>query len=129
MDTATLRLLFLQELLHLRVVQGARAGLDGYCVCLHAHMIPKKASPGAAQLLQVIPLNIIPRQEADSLYNLDLLLSVVTVRPTLGWRVKKHGQLVGYHGELEKEVNLVKSGCEEYNNPTNKCGNLVRPNI
>lgn len=83
MDTATLRLLFLQQLLHLRVVQGARAGLDGYCVCLHAHMIPKKASPGAAQLLQVIPLNMIPRQEADSLYNLDLLLSVVTVRPTL----------------------------------------------
>lgn len=45
MDTATLRLLFLQQLLRLCVIQGARAGLDGHCVCLHAHMIPKKAAP------------------------------------------------------------------------------------
>jgi hypothetical protein len=90
-DTATLRLLFLKQLLCLRVIQGARAGLDGHCVCLHAHMIPQKAPPGAAQLLEVIPLSIVPRQEADSLHNLDLLLGVAVVRPTLGWKVGTHG--------------------------------------
>lgn len=83
-DTATLRLLFLQQLLCFRVIQRARAGLDGHRVCLHAHVIPEKAPPGAAQLLEVIPLSIVPRQETDSLYDLDLLLGVVMVRPSLG---------------------------------------------
>lgn len=54
-------------------------------------MIPQKAPPGAAQLLEVIPLSIISREEADSFYNLDLLLGVVMVGPTLGWRVGTHG--------------------------------------
>lgn len=44
-DTAALRLLLLQQLLRLCVIQGARAGLDGHCVCLHAYVIPKKAPP------------------------------------------------------------------------------------
>ena len=95
MDAAALRLLFLQQLLRLHVIQGARAGLDGHGVRLHAHMIPKEAPSGAAQLLEVIPLSIVPRQEADPLYNLDLLLGVVMVRSTLGWRAERHGQLVG----------------------------------
>lgn len=45
MDTATLGLLFLQQLLRLCVIQGARAGLDGHCVCLHANVVTKKAPP------------------------------------------------------------------------------------
>lgn len=94
-DTATLRLLFLQQLLRLRVIQGARAGLDGHGVCLHAYMIPKKAPPGAAQLLEVIPLSVFPGQEADPLYNLDLLLGVVMVRATLAWRMERHSQSIG----------------------------------
>lgn len=59
-DTAALGLLFLQQLLRLCVIQGARTGLDGHCVCLHAYVIPQKAAPGAAQLLQIIPFRIIP---------------------------------------------------------------------
>lgn len=94
MDAAALGLLFLQQLLRLRVVQGARTGLDGHGVCLHAHVIPKKAPPGAAQLLEVIPLGIVASQEADALDNLDLLLGVVMVRSTLGWRAERHGQLI-----------------------------------
>lgn len=94
MDAAALGLLFLQQLLRLRVVQGARAGLDGHGVCLHAHVIPKKAPPGAAQLLEVIPLGIVASQEADALDNLDLLLGVVMVRSTLGWRAERHSQLI-----------------------------------
>lgn len=45
MDTAALGLLFLQQLLRLRVVQGARAGLDGHCVRLHANVVTKQAPP------------------------------------------------------------------------------------
>lgn len=93
MDAAALGLLFLQQLLRLRVVQGARAGLDGHGVCLHAHVIPKKPPPGAAQLLEVIPLGIVASQEADAFDNLDLLLGVVMVRSTLGWRAERHSQL------------------------------------
>lgn len=65
-------------------------------------------------MLEVVPLSIVPRQKADSLYNLDLLLGVVMVRPALGWRVGRHGQsagsLKGSHGEPEKEVDGVRGG-------------------
>lgn len=111
---ATLRLLFPQQLLRLRVIQRAGAGLDGHCVCLHAHMIPKKASPGAAQLLEVFPLRIIPGQEADSLHDLDLLLGAVMVGPTLGWRAgRRHGHLGLPQGWSEKEASGSKTACED----------------
>lgn len=124
---ATLRLLFPQQLLRLRVVQRAGAGLDGHCVCLHAHMIPKKASPGAAQLLEVFPLCIIPRQEADSLHDLDLLLGVVMVGPTLGWRAgRRHGQLgLPQRGWKRKRVE-VRLTVEMHQDSTNNLGKVSR---
>lgn len=108
MDTAALRLLSLQQLLRLRVIQRAGAGLDGHRVCLHAHVVPEQAPPGAAQLLEVIPLSIVPSQETDALYDLDLLLGVAMVGPSLEWRVGRHGQSVGFLQRISCELNRRK---------------------
>lgn len=102
-DAGALRLLLLQQLLGLAVVQRGAAGLQRDGVGAHAGVEP--AAAAHLQLLQVLPVELLARQQAHALHDADLFLGVVVVADALWERME------GWHrGEEEVTVSKVAPG-------------------
>lgn len=102
-DAGALRLLLLQQLLSLAVVQRGAAGLQRDRVGAHAGVEP--AAAAHLQLLQVFPVELLARQQAHALHDADLFLGVVVVADAL--REKIEGR---HRGEEEEEVTEKQVG-------------------